>query len=163
MFTVFTFVSPAHYPKYWSHGHCFSTLWPFPVCQNVFEVVLIPLHRKVVQKRPFMVRLTILFTTSQQQNISSKDTINSLQNKLIWPNHAYYCLGFGKLFNVLQSPIGREASSPMRNIEKSLSAYISLYLIALVKRKVAEFYHNIDRRRYLIWLNWPIFVIIWRE
>ena len=62
-------------------------------------------------------------------------------------------LGFGKLFNVLQSPIGREASSPMRNIEKSLSAYISLYLIALVKRKVAEFYHNIDRRRYLIWLN----------
>ena len=41
--------------------------------------------------------------------LSHKDTINSLQNKLIQPNHAYSCLGFGKLFNVL-SRIGRQAS-----------------------------------------------------
>ena len=38
-----------------------------------------------------------------------KNTTNSFQNKLIKPNHAYSCLGFGKLFNVLLSRIGREA------------------------------------------------------
>ena len=32
-----------------------------------------------------------------------------------------------------------------------------LYL-SLVERKVAEFYHNIDRRRWLVWLKWLIFV-----
>ena len=35
-----------------------------------------------------------------------------------------------------------------------------LYL-SLVKRKVAESYHNMDRRRYLVWLKWII--AIWKE
>ena len=54
-------------------------------------------------------------------------------------------IGFGKLFNVLQSPIGQIATQPMRNIEIYPSEQMYLYL-SLVKRKVAEFYHNIDRR-----------------
>ena len=32
-----------------------------------------------------------------------------------------------------------------------------LYL-SLIKRKAAEFYHNIDRMRYLVWLKWLIFI-----
>ena len=67
-------------------------------------------------------------------------------------HNADYCLGFGKLFNVLQSPIGRVASRPMRNIETFPSKQMYLYL-SLVERKVAEFYHNMDRRHYLVWLN----------
>ena len=61
-------------------------------------------------------------------------------------------LGFGKLFNVLQSLIGRMASRPMRNIETFPSKQMYLYL-SLVKRKVAEFYHNIDRKRYWVWFK----------
>ena len=75
-------------------------------------------------------------------------------------NEADSCLGFGKLFNVLQSPIGRVASQPMRNIETFPSKHMYLYL-SLVKRKVAESYHNMDRGRYLVWLKWII--AIWRE
>ena len=60
-------------------------------------------------------------------------------------------LGFGKLFNVLQSLIGRMASRPMRNIETFPSAQMYLY-ISLVERKVTEFFHNIDKRRCLVWL-----------
>ena len=56
-----------------------------------------------------------------------KNTTNSFQNKLIKPNHAYSCLGFGKLFNVLQSPIGRMASWQMRNIETFPSNHMYLY------------------------------------
>ena len=55
-----------------------------------------------------------------------------------------------KLFNLLSSPIGRVDSWPMRNIETFPSKQIYLYL-SLVKRKVAEFYHNIDS--YLVWLK----------
>ena len=61
-----------------------------------------------------------------------------------------------KLFNVSLSPIGRVASRPMRNIEKFPSKQMYLYL-SLVERKVAEFYHNIDRRRYLVWLFSSLF------
>ena len=86
-----------------------------------------------------------------------KDTINCPQNKSFYPNHAYSCLGFGKLSNVFQSPIGRMASQTMRNIEKFPSKQMYLYL-SLVERKVAEFYHNIDRRRYLVWLKLLIFI-----
>ena len=50
-------------------------------------------------------------------------------------------LGFGKLFNVLQSLIGRMASRPMRNIETFLSNQMYLCL-SLVERKVAEFFLN---------------------
>ena len=57
-----------------------------------------------------------------------------------------------KLFNMLLSPIGRVASRPMKNIETFPSKQMYLYL-SLVERKVAEFYHNIDRRRNLVWLN----------
>ena len=49
-----------------------------------------------------------------------------------------------KLFNLLLSSIGRVASRPMRNIERFPSKQINLYLSS-VERKVAEFYHNIDR------------------
>ena len=41
---------------------------------------------------------------------------------------------------------------PMRNIETCPSQQMYLYL-SLVKRKVTEFYHNIDRRPYLVWLK----------
>ena len=57
------------------------------------------------------------------------------------------CLGFGKFFNVLQSPIGRVASQPMRNIETFPSKHMYLYL-SLVERKVAEFYHNMVKMTY---------------
>ena len=57
-----------------------------------------------------------------------------------------------KLFNLLLSPIGRVASRPMRNIETFPSQQMYLYL-SLVERKVTEFYHNIERRRYLVWLK----------
>ena len=50
-------------------------------------------------------------------------------------------LGFGKLFNVLQSLIGRMDSRPMRNIETFPSNQMYLCL-SLVERKVAEFYLN---------------------
>ena len=62
------------------------------------------------------------------------------------------CLGFGKLFSVLQFPIGQMASRPMRNIETFPSKQMYLYL-SLVERKVVEFYHNIDGRCYLVWLK----------
>ena len=66
-------------------------------------------------------------------------------------------ISLGKLFNVLQSPIGRMASWPMRNIKTFPSKQMYLYL-SLVERKEAEFYHNIDRRRYLVWFKWLIFI-----
>ena len=50
----------------------------------------------------------------------------------------------------------------MRNIETFPSKQMYPYL-SLDGRKVAEFYHNIDRRRYLVWLKWIIFITIWRE
>ena len=52
-------------------------------------------------------------------------------------------ISLGKLFNVLQSPIGRMASWPMRNIKTFPSKQMYFYL-SLVARKVAEFYHDID-------------------
>ena len=57
---------------------------------------------------------------------------------------------FGKLFNVLQSLIGRMASRPMRNIETFPSKQMYLYL-SLHWSRVAEFYHNIGRKRYLLY------------
>ena len=39
-----------------------------------------------------------------------------------------------------------------RNIERFPSKQMYPYL-SLVERKVAEFYHNIDRRRYLVWFK----------
>ena len=45
----------------------------------------------------------------------------------------------------------------MRNIETFPSKQMYPYL-SLVERKVAEFYHNIDRRRYFVWLKWLIFI-----
>ena len=55
-------------------------------------------------------------------------------------------LGFGKLFNMLQSLIGQMAFRPMRNIETFPSKQMYPYL-SLVERKVAEFFLNIDRMR----------------
>ena len=55
-------------------------------------------------------------------------------------------LGFGKLFNVLQSLIGRMDSRPKRNIETFPSKQMYTYL-SLVEIKEAEFFHNIDKRR----------------
>ena len=42
---------------------------------------------------------------------------HQLSPESILTNHAYSCLGFRKLFNVLLSRIGRKASWPIRNIE----------------------------------------------
>ena len=66
-------------------------------------------------------------------------------------------ISLGKLFNVLQSPIGRMASWPMRNIKTFPSKQMYLYL-SLVERKEKEFYHNIDWRRFLVWFKWLIFI-----
>ena len=45
----------------------------------------------------------------------------------------------------------------MRNIETFPSKQMYPYL-SLDERKVAEFYHNIDRRRWLVWLKWLILI-----
>ena len=45
----------------------------------------------------------------------------------------------------------------MRNIETFPSKQMYPYL-SLVERKVAEFYHNIDRRCWLVWSKWLIFI-----
>ena len=37
-----------------------------------------------------------------------------------------------------------------------------LYL-SLIKRKAAEFYHKIDRMRFLVWLKWLIFIIFSKQ
>ena len=71
-------------------------------------------------------------------------------------------ISLGKLFNVLQSSIGRMASWPMRNIKTFPSKQMYLYL-SLVERKEAEFYHNIDRRRYLVWFKWLIFIAFYGQ
>ena len=49
------------------------------------------------------------------------------------------------------------ASWPMRNIKRFPSKQMDLCL-SLVERKEAEFYHNIDRRRYLVWFKRLIFI-----
>ena len=61
-------------------------------------------------------------------------------------------ISLGKVFNVLQSPIGRMASWPMRNIKTFPSKQMYLYL-SLVERKEAEFYPNIDRGTIWFVLN----------
>ena len=53
------------------------------------------------------------------------------------------------------------ASRPMRNIETFPSQQMYLHL-SLVERKVTEFYHDIDRRRWLVWLKWLIFITFFR-
>ena len=45
----------------------------------------------------------------------------------------------------------------MRNIETFPSKQMYPYL-SLVERKVAEFYHNINRRHWLVWSKWLIFI-----
>ena len=44
----------------------------------------------------------------------------------------------------------------MRNIERFPSKQMYPYL-SLVERKVAEFYHNIDRRSWLAWVKMTYF------
>ena len=77
----------------------------------------------------------------------SRAIIHQIWYGLNQGHNADSCLGFGKLFNVLQSPIGRVASQPMRNIETFPSKHMYLYL-SLVERKVAEFYHNMVKMTY---------------
>ena len=76
---------------------------------------------------------------------------------LVWAKWGSQWWGLGKAFNVLQSPIGQMASRLMRTIETFPSQQMYLYL-SLVEKKVTEFYHYIDRRRYLVWLKWLIFI-----
>ena len=66
------------------------------------------------------------------------------------------------LFIVLLSRIGRKASWPMRDIETLPSRQIYLYL-SLVERREWEFYHNLDKRGYLVWLECISFFTFWRE
>ena len=80
-------------------------------------------------------------TYSQRHHQLSRAIIHEIWFGLNEGHSADSCLGFGKLFNVLQSPIGRVASQPMRNIETFPSKHMYLYL-SLVERKVADFYHN---------------------
>ena len=71
-------------------------------------------------------------------------------------------ISLGKLFNVLQSPIGQMASRPIGNIETFPSKQMYLYL-PLVERKVVEFYHHIDGRCYLVWFKWLIFIAFYGQ
>ena len=48
-----------------------------------------------------------------------------------------------------------------RNIERFPSKQMYPYL-SLVERKVAEFYHNIDRRSWLVWVNMTYFHCFFR-
>ena len=57
-----------------------------------------------------------------------------------------------RIFNLLLSPMGRMATQPMKHFETFPSKQIYLYL-SLIERKEVEFYHNIDRRRYLVRLK----------
>ena len=66
-------------------------------------------------------------------------------------------ISLANLLNVLQSPIGRMASWPMRNIKTFPSKQMYLYL-SLIKGKEAEFYHDIDRKRSLVWFKWLVFI-----
>ena len=50
----------------------------------------------------------------------------------------------------------------MNDIETFPSKQMYLYL-SLVERREAEFYHNLDRRHYLVWLKMDYFVNISRE
>ena len=50
----------------------------------------------------------------------------------------------------------------MRNIGTFPSKQMYLYL-SLVERKVAQFYLNMDGRRYLIWLYELIFIKVWTQ
>ena len=50
----------------------------------------------------------------------------------------------------------------MTNIERFPSKQMYSYL-SLVERKVAEFYHDIDRSRYLVWLKWRIFIAFYGQ
>ena len=50
----------------------------------------------------------------------------------------------------------------MRNIETFPSKQMYPYL-SLVERKVAEFYHNMDRRRHSVRLKWLIFITFSRQ
>ena len=47
----------------------------------------------------------------------------------------------------------------MRNIETFPSKQMYPYL-SLVEKKVADFYLNIDRMRWLVWLKWLIFITL---
>ena len=77
---------------------------------------------------------------------------------LVWSKWGSQWWGFWKVFNVLQSPIGRMASCPMRNIETFPSKHMYLYL-SLVERKVAEFCHNMEWMLYLTYFNWKEFMV----
>ena len=77
---------------------------------------------------------------------------------MVWAKWGSQWWGFGKAFNVLQSPIGKMAFRPMRNIETLPSKQMYLYLSLLVETKVAEFFHNIERRCFLVWLKWLSFI-----
>ena len=75
---------------------------------------------------------------------------------LVWSKWGSQWWGFGKVFNALQSLIGQMASRPMSDIWTFSLHQMYVYLSS-IERKVIEFYHNIDRRRYLVWLRWLIF------
>ena len=121
----------------------------------------------------FLAHIYVIFT-KHVRFLPKRPTFNSISlrtpsivkgNKslnLVWSKWGSQWWGFGKVFNVLQSPIGRMASRPMRNIETFPSQHMYLNL-SLVKRKVTEFYHNIDRRSYLVWLELLIFIVFSRQ
>ena len=61
---------------------------------------------------------------------------NSLQKNLIRPNHTSPCLEFRKLFNVLLSRFGWEASRPaMRNMDRFPSKHMYLFLSMVERRR----------------------------
>ena len=95
--------------------------------------------------------LNISYITIQALPQCHKDTSNCLQNKviltipcilLLWIKKALQCVAISHWSR------GFLTNEDYWNI--SLKAEVSLYLIGRVK--VAEFQHNIDRRRYLVQL-----------
>ena len=81
---------------------------------------------------------------------TSSVTICPLNNSFK-PNHACPCLGFGKVFNVLNSPIGQKASRLKRDVEKLPLRQIYVYF-SLVKRKQAV-YSILSRIEGAIWFD----------
>ena len=78
---------------------------------------------------------------------------------LFWRTSGSDMMSSWSLVRILNGVLVRTPS-----IFSRVSQNKQLYLyLSLVERKVVEFCHSMDRRLSLVWLNWPIFIKIWKE
>ena len=85
--------------------------------------------------------------------------------KLIWSKWGSQCRLLSWIWKALQCVAISHWSSGFSANEEYLNISLKhMYLyLSLAESKVAEFYHNIDRRRYLVWLKWLIFIALSRH